>query len=182
MLPGCGRPNESAILSCDPARRLRRESRHDMVKSEIRNQPDGSLHATLIGKVDEHFDGAEVLRAATASAATRVVLKLDGLRSISSLGVRALEGFLRDLGAREVLLDDISAALANQLSMIPNLLGSAKVVSARLPFVCPSCGAEALHTIPYQGGAAVTHAPPCAACGHKMDFDGFAEEYLPHSK
>ena len=147
-------------------------------KTEARKQPDGSVHATIVGKIDEHFDASEILK--IAASAKQVVLKLDGVRSISSLGVRALEALLRELGNRQLLLDDISPALANQFSMIPNLLGAAKVRTAKLPFVCPSCGAEQLHSIPYQAGAASSHAPKCGSCGAQTEFDGFAEEYLPH--
>jgi hypothetical protein len=93
--------------------------------------------------------------------------------------VRALEGFMRALADREVLLDEISAAVANQVTMIPNLLGNATVRTARLPFVCSSCGAEMLHSVPYVAGAGDSHAPSCRMCQRKMDFDGFSEEYLP---
>ncbi len=148
-----------------------------MVKSEIRKQPDGSVHAAVVGKIDEHFDGRDILEAAAAS--NRVTLKLDGVRSITSLGVRALESFMRALSGREIVMEEISAAMANQFTMIPNLLGDARVQTAKLPFVCPSCGNEKLHSIPYQSGAAASHAPTCD-CGTKMEFDGYSEEYLPH--
>jgi anti-anti-sigma regulatory factor len=153
-----------------------------MVKTEITKQPDGLVHATIVGKIDEHFDGKDIL-AAAASAKT-VVLKLDGVRSISSLGTRALETFMRSIitGGRQVMLDEISAAVANQFSMIPNLLAGAKVRSARLPFVCTSCGTETVHAVPYEAGAAAAHAPSCPSCKAKMEFDGFSEEYLPHSR
>ena len=65
---------------------------------------------------------SEILTA--AQPGQRVTLRLDGVRSISSLGVRALEHFMQRLGAREVVLEDISAAIANQVTMIPNLLGT----------------------------------------------------------
>jgi hypothetical protein len=149
-----------------------------MVKIEIAPAHGGGIRATLVGKIDEHFDGAAILRA--AQVGKPLVLRLDGVRSISSLGVRALEGFLRELGKRQVVLEDISAALANQITMIPNLLGSAHVASARLPFLCPGCGNEESRSVPYEKGAAATHAPRCSSCGAKMDFDGFSEEYLPH--
>ena len=153
-----------------------------MVKTEITKQPDGIVHATIVGKIDEHFDGKDILAAATE--AKTIVLKLDGVRSISSLGVRALEGFMRAItkGGHPLLLEEISAAMANQFSMIPNLLGDAKVRSAKLPFVCPSCGTESLHSIPYEAGAGATHAPSCPSCKAKMEFDGFSEEYLPHAR
>ena len=153
-----------------------------MVKTEIVKKPDGTVHATIVGKIDEHFDGKDIL--AAASEAKTVVLKLDGVRSISSLGVRALEGFMRSVskGNPTLFLDEISAAMANQFSMIPNLLAGATVRSAKLPFVCPSCGTETLHAIPYEAGAGSTHAPSCPQCKAKMEFDGFSEEYLPHGR
>jgi anti-anti-sigma regulatory factor/predicted RNA-binding Zn-ribbon protein involved in translation (DUF1610 family) len=148
-----------------------------MVKIEIGSDGDG-LRATLSGKIDEKFDGQQILDAARGNQ--RVTLRLDGVRSISSLGVRALEFFMQKLGEREVVLEDISAAVANQVTMIPNLLGRATVKSAKLPFVCPSCGTEEARSIPYLRAATTTHAPACSSCGAKMDFDGFSEEYLPH--
>jgi hypothetical protein len=149
-----------------------------MVKIEIGPSDDGGIRATLAGKIDEKFDGHQILEAVRPGQ--RVTLRLDGVRAISSLGVRALEHFMAKLGTRDVVLEDISAAVANQVTMIPNLLGSAVVKSAKLPFVCPSCGAEEPRSIPYQPGAATTHAPPCNGCGARMEFDGFSEEYLPH--
>ena len=149
-----------------------------MIKIEVGPSEDGGIRAALVGKIDEKFDGREVL--AQARPGQRVTLRLDGVRSISSLGVRALESFMQKLGARDVVLEDISAAVANQVTMIPNLLGLATVTSAKLPFICPSCGAEEARSIPYQPMAATTHAPACSACGAKMEFDGFSEEYLPH--
>ena len=148
-----------------------------MVKTEIRKGADGSVHATVVGKIDEHFDGHDILAAAKDSR--KVILKMDGVRSISSLGVRALEAFMMALGDRTVVLEEISAAMANQVTMIPNLLGNASVERAKLPFVCPSCGAEGAHPVPYESNAATAHAPKCAQCGAKMEFDGYSEEYLP---
>src|SRR6476659_8955078 len=140
-----------------------------MVKIEIGPSDDGGIRATLAGKIDEKFDGHQILEA--AQPGQKVTLRLDGVRSISSLGVRALERFMHRLGDRQVVLEDISAAVANQVTMIPNLLGTATVKSAKLPFVCPSCGVEEPRSIPYQPNAATTHAPACSGCGAKMDFD-----------
>ncbi|HEX9105105.1 MAG TPA: hypothetical protein VF997_22995, partial [Polyangia bacterium] len=131
-----------------------------MVKIEIGPSDDGGLRATLAGKIDEKFDGHQILEA--AKPGQRVTLRLDGVRGISSLGVRALEHFMHKLGNRDVVLEDISAAVANQVTMIPNLLGAATVLSAKLPFVCPSCGAEGVYKVPYESSAATSHAPVCA--------------------
>jgi hypothetical protein len=149
-----------------------------MVKIEMGPSDDGSLRATLVGKIDEHFDGRAVVEALRPGQ--RVLLRLDGIRGISSLGVRALEQFMKALGEREVRLEEISAAVANQVTMIPNLLGRATVLSAKLPFVCPACGAEETRSVPYEKDGASHHAPRCSSCGARMDLDGFSEEYLPH--
>jgi anti-anti-sigma regulatory factor len=149
-----------------------------MVKIEIGPSDDGGLRASIVGKIDEKFDGHEVIE--KLRPGQRVRVQLDGVRSISSLGVRALELFIERLGDREIVLEDISAAVANQVTMIPNLLGRAVVKSAKLPFACPRCGTEEPRSIPYERAAASTHAPACSQCGAKMEFDGFSEEYLPH--
>jgi len=149
------------------------------IKVDIRNQGD-TLHLTLTGKLDEHFDVQQITGASKGSR--RVHMHMSAVRSISSLGVRAFETLLRALekSGLAIELEEISAATANQLSMIPTLLGSAKVLSAKLPFVCAACGSEALGVVPYEAGAAALHPPDCAACGEQMELDGLAEEYLPH--
>ena len=115
-----------------------------MVKIEIGPSDDGGIRATLAGKIDEKFDGHQILQA--AQPGQRVTLRLDGVRGISSLGVRALESFMVQLGEREVVLEDISAAVANQVTMIPNLLGRATVqvgqAAVRLPELRHRRGAQ----------------------------------------
>jgi anti-anti-sigma regulatory factor len=141
---------------------------------EKRQSPDGTLHVTVAGKIDERFDAASVIGAASG----RVIIHLGGVRSISSLGVRAFEHFVHALPS-EVVLIHVSAAIASQLTMIPNLVGQhTRVESAKLPFVCPRCGAEKTHSIPFKAGAAIENAPSCT-CGALMELDGLPEQYLP---
>jgi predicted RNA-binding Zn-ribbon protein involved in translation (DUF1610 family) len=145
-----------------------------MVQIDKRRSPDGTLHVTIAGKIDERFDAAPVL----ADAKGKVVMHLAGVRSISSLGVRAFEMFVQALPA-DVVLVHVSPAIASQLTMIPNLCGERTVVeSAKLPFTCPTCGAEKAHSIPFRAQANVEHAPKCA-CGATMELDGLPEQYLP---
>jgi anti-anti-sigma regulatory factor len=145
-----------------------------MVQIEKRKTADGTLHVTIAGKIDERFDGAVVL----TDARGKVVMHLGGVRSISSLGVRAFEIFVQALPA-DVVLVHVSPAIASQLTMIPNLCGTRTTVeSAKLPFACPACGAEKTHSIPFRAQANVEHAPKCA-CGAVMELDGLPEQYLP---
>lgn len=145
-----------------------------MVQIDKRRSPDGTLHVTIAGKIDERFDAAPVV----ADARGKVVMHLAGVRSISSLGVRAFEMFVQALPS-DVVLVHVSPAIASQLTMIPNLCGTRTTVeSAKLPFTCPGCGAEQTHSIPWSRNANVDHAPRCA-CGSVMELDGLAEQYLP---
>ncbi|MDB4968139.1 MAG: hypothetical protein JWN44_3828 [Myxococcales bacterium] len=145
-----------------------------MVQIDKKKSADGTLHVTIAGKIDERFDPAVVL----CEARGKVVMHLAGVRSISSLGVRAFEQFVQAL-PEDVVLVHISPAIASQLTMIPNLVGARAVVeSAKLPFTCPACGAEKSHSVPFRAGASVEHAPKCA-CGGYMELDGLPEQYLP---
>jgi hypothetical protein len=146
-----------------------------MVHFDKKQLNDGSLHVTLSGKIDERFDGAPVLEAQPKG---KVVIHLAGVRSISSLGVRAFEMFIGALAGREVVMIHISPAIASQMTMIPNLCPNARIESAKLPFTCPSCGAEKSHSVPWQVRASVDHAPKCS-CGAIMELDGLPEQYLP---
>jgi anti-anti-sigma regulatory factor len=144
-----------------------------------RRLPDGTLHVALRGRVAERFEAARVVAEAGGG---RVVVDLSGVRHVSSVGVRELEHFLGDLvasgpGARVVLVE-VSAAIANQLVLLPTLSAGAAVESAQLPFVCARCGSEATATVPFVKGAATSHAPACR-CGARMALDGIAEQYLP---
>ena len=148
-----------------------------MVQFDKKKLNDGSLHVTLIGKIDERFDGGPVVQAAEGNHG-KVVLHLGGIRSISSLGVRAFEFFVESLKQHEVVMIHVSPAIASQMVMIPNLGGHATVESAKLPFACPACGSEKSHSIPWRPNSAVEHAPKCT-CGAKMELDGLPEQYLP---
>ena len=145
-----------------------------MVTVDKKQLGDGSLHVTIAGKIDEKFDAAPFVDEAHG----KVVLHLTGVRSISSLGVRAFETFVHNLAQHEVELIHVSPAIASQITMIPNLCGQARVESAKLPFVCPQCGAEKSHSIPWRANAALEHAPKCS-CGVPMHLDGLPEQYLP---
>ena len=144
-----------------------------MVTMERKQLGDGSVIVTIAGKIDEKFDESPNL-----DGNGKVVMHLAGVRSISSLGVRAFETFVAALAKREVELIHVSPAIASQITMIPNLIQNARVLSAKLPFTCPACGSEKSHTVPWKRGASSEHAPKCE-CGATMELDGLPEQYLP---
>ncbi len=147
-----------------------------MVQFEKKRLQDGTLHITMTGKIDGHFDGAVVLT--DVSSAKRVVLHLAGIRSMSSLGVRQFEDFILKLKGHEVVFIHVPPAVATQLVMIPGFCSGVRVESAKLPFVCVACGAETSHSVPWRPGIASDVAPKCS-CGATMELDGNVQQFLP---
>ena len=141
---------------------------------DIRKQPDGILSVSVSGKIDEHFrpDPLEPSYLGT------ILVHLDGVRAMSSQGVRELESFIAALAPRKVVLQGLSPAVSSQVAMIPNLFGEATIESVQLPFCCPSCLKETNATLPWKAGAHLENAPRCE-CGQTMELDGLAEMYLP---
>jgi hypothetical protein len=126
------------------------------------------------GKIDGDFDG----RVITTSQGNKIVIHMGEVQSITSLGVQAFEKFLKSLGKRQVVLLHVSAVFASQLIMLPTLRNAMKVESAKLPFLCPSCGSTKHGSVPFKAGAERDHAPKCD-CGATMELDGLPEQYLP---
>jgi hypothetical protein len=136
------------------------------------------LYLTISGRVDESFDGASVLPAGALRTHTKAIVHLGGVRSLASVAVRKLEHFLLSLQPLEVQLIHVSPVIALHLNLVPELARHVSVQSARLPFICPKCGEEKLHSVPWRAGAHLKFAPACR-CGIGMVLDGLAGHYLP---
>jgi anti-anti-sigma regulatory factor len=133
----------------------------------------GAALLSIRGKIDEQFDAPPIRQ-----GVERVVINLGAVTGISSVGVRALETYLRSLAPTRVTLIHVSAPIALQLNLVSALRALVSVESARLPFVCPGCGSERVHSVPWRATAHLRFAPVCA-CGQTMQLDGMAEHYLP---
>jgi hypothetical protein len=147
-----------------------------MVTVEKRLLGDGSLHVSVAGEIGDTFDVTPIVQAAKGD---KVVIHLGEVHSLTSVGVRNFEELVNGFGKREVVLIHISPAIAMQVVMIPGLTGAARVESAKLPFLCPQCAAEAQHSIPWKARSHLEHAPKCGKCGATMELDGIPEQYLP---
>ena len=141
---------------------------------DIRKQPDGLLSVSVSGKIDENFRPDPV----EPSYPGTILVRLEGVRALSSQGVRELENFIASLQPRAVVLQALSPAVSSQVAMIPNLFGDATIESVQLPFTCPSCLKEKNAIVPWKPRAHTEHAPKCE-CGATMELDGLAEMYLP---
>ena len=131
------------------------------------------LYITLGGRLDEHFDPGQV-----GPGIKRVILHMAEVTSMNSVGTRALERFLDTMGESEVTLIHVSPAVALQLNLIPALTRHARVQSVKLPFLCPKCGAEKQHSVPWRADGHRKYPPKCS-CGTVMGLDGIPHHYLP---
>jgi hypothetical protein len=136
------------------------------------------LYLTISGRIDEGFEGAAVLPPGLERAHDKAILHLGGVRSLASVAVRKLEQLLLSLRPMQVQLIHVSPVVALHLNLVPELTRHVSVQSARLPFACPKCGAEKLHSVPWRAGAHLKFAPSCG-CGAVMALDGLAAHYLP---
>ncbi len=128
---------------------------------------------TIAGRIDENF-----VPERQAVGAARAIVDLGGITIVSSIGIRNLQEFLASLAPARVMLVNLSPAIAVQINFIPTLAEGMTVVSARLPFVCPTCAAELDHLVPWRSDADRHFAPNCS-CGAAMELDGMREHYLP---
>jgi anti-anti-sigma regulatory factor len=136
---------------------------------------------TLSGQIDDDAD----LSALGPSLHLPVVVDLDGITFINSLGVRTWVVFLEGLRARHipVVLRRCSEAMIDQMNMIMEARGHASVESFYAPYSCPSCGLETrgLLEVAVYAPALRRHAPPrlpCPSCGGDMNFDDIPSRSL----
>src|SRR5271168_4709029 len=91
----------------------------------------------LTGPVDERFDGSAVL-----SLSGCVVFDLDGVRRITSSGVRKWLEMLRGIKARSYCFVHCRPAMVSQFNLVRQFGGSGQIVSLYAPYVCDKCSAE----------------------------------------
>ena len=130
--------------------------------------------------LDEHFPGFGEL-----AGARTVVLDIQGLRFITSFGVRQ---WLRSMAAlpptaTHVYLAGCPRIFVEQLNMILNFGGKAQILTLLAPYRCTTCGNETDESID-----AVAHTeeilqgkipePPCRKCNGKLALDELPEMYF----
>lgn len=114
-----------------------------------------------------------------------VVVNLEGVDFINSLGVRAWVVFLEGLRGRgvAVVLRRVSEAMVDQMNMIMEARCHATIESFYAPYACPACGLETrgLLEVGVYAPALRRHAPPrlpCPSCRGDMVFDDIPSRSL----
>lgn len=139
----------------------------------VEDQPRAQV-LVLRGQIDDDAD----LVSLEGSLHRPVVVDLEGVDFINSLGVRAWVVFLEGLRGRgvAVALRRVSEAMVDQMNMIMEARCHASIESFYAPYACPGCGLETrgLLEVGVYAPALRRHAPPrlpCPSCGGDMSFD-----------
>ncbi|HEX8114326.1 MAG TPA: hypothetical protein VF516_41635, partial [Kofleriaceae bacterium] len=135
---------------------------------------------SISGLVDERFTGFGNL-----GAARTVILDVSGMTRMTSFGVRqwlkAMDALPKSI--TELYLLGCPTFFVDQLNMVLNFGGPAKILTVMAPHTCPSCGVEsgALIDVLADRANLVKGGLPekeCARCGGKLEFDETPESYF----
>jgi eukaryotic-like serine/threonine-protein kinase len=139
----------------------------------------GLVHVT--GLVDEHFVNFGVI----APTIKTLVIDVSGMTRMTSFGVRqwlkAMDAVPKS--ASDVYLLGCPTFFVDQLNMVLNFGGSARVLSVIAPYTCPSCGMESGETVDILTDRATlakggVPEKDCSRCGGKLEFDETPESYF----
>ncbi len=140
---------------------------------------------TLAGQIDDQAALEAVAAELPVERVGEVVIDLDGVRFINSIGVREWIGLLRRLDARgaRVTLRRCSEPMVHQMNMVMEARGDATIESFHVPYVCDVCGGTASRVLPVAAHEQALRArkvppQPCSECGGAMQFDDFPNRYL----
>jgi serine/threonine protein kinase len=144
----------------------------------------GAMQIRLEGIFDEAFDTAKVL--AQIKDARAVIFDLDGVRRITSYGVREWLQMLQSVRADYYCFVKVRPPLMAQFNMVSSFGGSGELVSVYSPYVCPQCG-EALEVLVdlRVDRSVLTATEPttiaCPKCKAQAQFDDIAESYFAYA-
>ncbi len=134
----------------------------------------------LSGVIDERFDGAALV----AGAHGVVVIDLDGVRGITSSGVRDWVRAMRDLRADYLGFVRCRPSIVDQFNLVAGFAGGGELLSLYLPYTCARCRdfeviLDATQPLATQGvGGGEPPMRPCPTCGDPSEFDDVAATYF----
>jgi tRNA A-37 threonylcarbamoyl transferase component Bud32 len=152
------------------------------VKCEVRYvKGSGARLLRLGGLIDETFDRAAILGTLEPNELP-IVVDLDGVRRITSFGVREWITLLGELPSRQYFFVGCRPAIVSHLNMVANFAGTGQVISFYCPQRCEACGHdfEALLDLRQVRVVSSVTPPsaPCPQCGADAVFDDIADAYF----
>ncbi len=139
----------------------------------------GLVH--VVGLVDEHFVGFGAMGPSIKS----LVIDVSAMTRMTSFGVRqwlkAMDGLPKTV--TDLYLLGCPTFFVDQLNMVLNFGGGAKVLTVVAPYTCPSCGMESGETVDVLAERATlakggVPEKDCGRCGGKLEFDETPESYF----
>src|SRR5262245_60697432 len=134
----------------------------------------------ISGLVDERFQGFGDL-----GSTKTAILDVSAMTRMTSFGVRQ---WLKAMDALPKSITDLyllgcPTFFVDQLNMVLNFGGAAKILTVIAPHTCPSCGVESgelIDVLADRGTLAKGGLPDkeCARCGGKLEFDETPESYF----
>ena len=141
---------------------------------------NGAVLVSVSGLIDERFVGFGEL-----GSAKSVIINVSGMTRMTSFGVRqwlkAMDALPKTISGLYLL--GCPTFFVDQLNMVLNFGGPAKILTVVAPYVCSGCGVESGETVDVlaeranlaKGGLP---EPECARCGAKLEFDETPESYF----
>ena len=137
------------------------------------------------GVIDEDFNGQRLTQSISGHT---LVIDLAGVRRISSYGIAQWSEFVRGVAKRtdQIFLVACSPKVMDQLNLVSDFAGAARLHSFLAPYRCDYCSHEAVRLIQLDHDWEVirTRNPPeypCGSCGHTMVFDDDPKVYLSYA-
>ena len=140
---------------------------------------DDAVLVTVSGLIDERFPGFGDLPAVKTA-----VINVAGIHRMNSFGVRqwlnAMDAVPKSI--TDMYLLGCPTVFVDQLNMVLNFGGQAKVLTAIAPYMCPACQIESAETIDVLANrATLTREAPqkyCSQCGGRLEFDETPQSYF----
>lgn len=141
---------------------------------------DDVIRIIFIGQVTEDADFTELLKELPPNK--RYIVDTHRVRRFDSTGIREWVRFMNRLATpgSDVVLDRCSVPMVQQLNMIANMGGHAKVTSIMVPYYCDACGKNSDKLLIFEPGKdpEIEEEAPCPYCGEMMEFDDLPESYM----
>lgn len=141
---------------------------------------DGA-RVTLRGRLSEDSDLEALLGRLPEGAST---LDLSGITRVNSYGVREWRNFIRAVPAgKQLVLEKCSVAFVNQLNMITDFAGPARIASVFVPYLCNRCDKPAERLVEIVAGGSPPTLPEArCACGGTLEPDVIEDLYFSFLK
>ena len=147
----------------------------------IKNESDKSV-VYVEGSIDEYF--GEYCKEIKEIKQSNIVFNFEHLTFINSVGIRHWVEFLGEFEKkREIIFEECSPVVVNQINMLPEFQSNSKIVSIFGEFLCEDCGftknEKFLTEAGYDTLVSQMANRACQSCdGGEMQLCDFPESFL----